>query len=159
MKAFVNKGAELERRKITCQPIPALWAALGARTGIAWQRFPFDPSSVDQVPRQPGFFCFFVGDPPANLPAVGFPLYFGRTERTLRRKFALYVNEQRDGGIRPQTRDFLEIFEGELTFLCSPFDGPSDQMNDLAREMLDALRPSFSDFAYEAEARPGGGAW
>ena len=38
MKAFVDEVTELERRKITCQPIPSLWAALGARTGIAWQR-------------------------------------------------------------------------------------------------------------------------
>ncbi len=159
MRAFLDDIAELERRKITCQPIPNLWSALGARTDIHWQRFPFVPGATNQIPREPGFFCFFVGDPPATLPAIGFPLYFGRTERTLRRRFATYVNEQQDAGLRPQVRDFLEVFEGELTFLCSPFDGTPEQMNDLARVILDALRPAFSDSGYEAEAQPGQGAW
>jgi len=159
MRAFIDEVAELERRRITCQPIPARWATLATRADLNWQRFTFEAGATDQIPREPGFFCFFVGDPPATLPPVGFPLYFGRTDRTLRRRFAVYLLEQQDDATRPQVRDFLEIFEGELTFYCSTFDGTPDQMSQTAHDIIDALRPAFSDPEYIAEAQVGEGAW
>lgn len=159
MKAFYDEVAEAERRVITCQPIPAKWATLAARTDIQWEKFPFEASAAGDIPRSPGFFCLFVGDPPADFPAVGFPLYFGRTDRTLRRRFATLIQEQQGAVPRPQVRDFLEVFEGELTFLCSVYDGPADKMTETAQEILDALRPAFSDPEFAAAAQLGQGAW
>lgn len=160
MRAFLNEVTELDRRRITCQPIPARWATLASRRDLNWRRFPFDRNSLSDIPTDPGFFCFFVGPPPESLPPVGFPLYFGRTEhRNLRYRFAEYIQEQGDPTARPQVRDFLEIFEGELVFLCSTFSGTPEEMILTGRQILDALRPAFSETAYEAEAQPGQGAW
>ena len=160
MRAFLDELTELERRRITCQPIPARWAGLEARSDLDWRRFPFNRTAMGEIPTDPGFFCFFIGPPPESLPPVGFPIYFGRTEhRNLRFRFAQYIQEQGDPDIRPQVRDFLEVFEGELFFLCARFTGSPEEMTSTARQILDALRPAFSDPAYEAEAQPGQGAW
>lgn len=158
MRAFYEDVAQLERRKITCQPIPARWGAFEGRD-MRWQKFPFAQAETGRIPRGPGFFCFFVGPPPASLPPVGYPLYFGRTEDTLRRRFAEYIQEQQGAVSRPQARDFLEIFEGELFFMCTTFDGDPEAAADAARELREALQPAFSDTEYEASVAPGEGAW
>jgi hypothetical protein len=158
MRAFYEDVAQLERRKITCQPIPARWPAF-ARHAMRWQKFPFSQTEAGRVPREPGFFCFFVGQPPASLPPVGYPLYFGRTESTLRRRFAEYIQEQQGVVSRPQVRDFLEIFEGELFFMCTTFNGSADEAAEAAREIREALQPAFGDSEYEASVELGQGAW
>lgn len=158
MQAFYEDVAQLERRKITCQPIAARWAAFEGRA-MQWQKFAFLQSEAGRLPREPGFFCFFVGPPPASLPPVGYPLYFGRTEDTLRRRFAEYIQEQQRTVSRPQERDFLEVFEGELFFMCTTFDGSPQEAATAAREIRAALQPAFGDSGYEASLKPPQGAW
>ena len=102
MRAFLDEAEEHALRLITCQPIPARWTALAQRTDLNWQKIAFNGAELNSVPREPGFFCFFIGPPPSSLPPVGYPLYFGKTERTLRRRFAEYIQEQHDRASRPQ---------------------------------------------------------
>ncbi len=158
MQAFYEDVAQLERRKITCQPISSRWAAFEGRD-MVWQKFPFAAGEAESLPRECGFFCLFVGPPPASLPPVGYPLYFGRTEDSLRRRFAELIQEQQRIVSRPQERDFLEVFEGELFFMCTPFDGSPDEVANAARELRAALMPAFGGSEYEASLEPPKGAW
>lgn len=158
MKAFLE-GLGLEHRLITCQPIPARWAAFEARDDLTWTSIPFEAAAVDQVPQGHGFYCFFVGPPPNALPAVGYPLYLGRTWRTLRQRFREYLREQNDPGGRYHVRKFLNVFEGELAFMCTEFNGTYDELVATERALLDAMMPAYSDSGYSAEVRAGRGAW
>ena len=159
MKAFLEGIAGLELRKITCQPIPARWGAVAGRERLRWERFDFDAGAVDTIPQHPGFYCFFLGPPPDGLPPVGYPLYLGKTERTLRQRYREYLREQAAGEGRTHVRKFLDVFEGELAFLCTTFNGTHDEVMAMERALLDALMPAYSDSGYSAEVRAGRGAW
>ncbi|HEY0034197.1 MAG TPA: hypothetical protein VGB81_13100, partial [Devosia sp.] len=102
---------------------------------------------------------FFVGPPPATLPPVGYPMYLGRTSRTLRQRFREYLREQHDPTGRQHVRKFLNVFEGELSFMCTEFNGPYAQLVATERALLDAMMPAYSDSGYSAEVRAGRGAW
>lgn len=159
MKAFLEDIATLELRKITCQPVPARWASFHGRTDLQWQPFPFSAGALRRIPQQPGFYCFFVGPPPSCLPQVGYPMYLGKTERTLRTRFAEYLREQNEQSGRVHVRKFLNVFEGELMFMCTEFAGNHQEVLDTERALLDAMMPAYSDSGYSAEVRAGKGAW
>lgn len=159
MKAFLEAEFGLELRLITCQPIPERWAAFDPRDDLEWKGFPFDPASRDLIPRSQGFYCFFVGPPPRALPSVGYPMYLGRTRRTLRERFGEYLLERDDPAGRRHVRKFLNVFDGELTFMCTEFDGDYDALVATERALLDAVMPAYSDSGYSADVRAGRGAW
>jgi len=159
MKAFLEDVLGLEGRLITCQPIPARWAPFGQRNDLNWISVPFDAAQRDQVPLARGFYCFFVGPPPGALPAVGYPMYLGRTGRTLRTRFGEYLREQDDPGGRLHVRKFLNVFAGELTFMCTEFNGDDRALAETERALLNAVMPAYSDSGYSAETRAGRGAW
>lgn len=159
MKAFLEGIAVDELRRIECQPFPARWAALAHRDELRWRAYPFEDAAAGRVPSEPGFYCFLVGPPPAALPQVGYPLYLGKTERTLRIRFREYLREQNDNTGRLHVRKFLNVFEGELTFMCTTFDGTHQEVIDTERALLDAMMPAYSDSGYTAEVRAGRGAW
>lgn len=159
MRAFLEDVATLELRIIRCQPIPARWAAFEGRADLDWIRVPFENGAIDRVPRSKGFYCFFVGPPAGALPPVGYPMYLGRTWRTLRQRFSEYLREQHDPAGRQHVRKFLNVFEGELTFVCTGFNGTYKELVDTERALLDAVMPVYSDSGYSAEVRAGRGAW
>lgn len=159
MRAFLEDIAGLELRVISCQPIPARWTAFEGRDDLNWIGIPFEERAINRVPRSQGFYCFFVGPPGGVLPPVGYPMYVGRTSRTLRERFQEYLREQHDTAGRTHVRKFLNVFEGELTFMCSEFNGAYDELVATERALLDAIMPAYSDSGYSAEVRAGRGAW
>ena len=159
MKAFLEEIAGLELRKVVCQPIPARWTPFAGRTELQWRRYRFDVTTASHIPEEPGFYCFVVGPPPTTLPQVTFPMYLGKTERTLRIRFGEYLRERHDPAGRFHVRKFLQTFEGELDFMCTAFRGTHDQVVATERALLDAIMPSYSDSGYSAEVRAGRGAW
>jgi len=159
MRAFLEGVAGLELRKIICQPIPARWMTFTGRTELQWTRYPFDAAAFSRIPSEPGFYCFVVGPPPSTLPQVTFPMYLGKTERTLQIRFGEYLREQHDANGRLHVRKFLQVFEGELDFMCTVFRGTHQEVVDTERALLDAMMPSYSDSGYSAEIRAGRGAW
>lgn len=86
-------------------------------------------------------------------------MYLGKTERTLRERFGEYLTEQGDPNGRVHVRKFLRVFEGELSFVCTLFDGSHEQVRAIETSLLDALMPAYSDSGYSAEVRAGKGAW
>lgn len=159
MNAFLEGIATLELRRIVCQPVPARWAPFHGRADLQWQPFPFNAAALQSIPQQPGFYCFFVGPPPAALPQVGYPMYLGKTERTLRARFAEYLREQNEDAGRVHVRKFLNVFENELTFMCTHFAGIRQEVKATETALLDAMMPAYSDSGYTAEVRAPREAW
>lgn len=159
MRAFLEGVAGLELRLITCQPIPARWTAFHGSNALTWEEIPFQPQSITQVPQIKGVYCFVVGPPPMSLPSVRYPMYVGRTKRPLRERFQEYLREQHSPAGRYHVKKFLNVFEGELTFLCAQFAGTYQELVRAERDVMDAMMPAYSDSGYSAEVRAGRGAW
>lgn len=153
MDAFQQEIQGFEQRRLNCVPVPKLWNAFHAKYQIEWTSVPFDVGSRPQIPQESGFYCFFIGLPPPTLPPVGYPVYVGKTERTLRVRFNEYLREQKDAKGRIRARKFLGIFEGELTFAFTAFNGTSAQIKEIETALHDALQPSYSDVGFSAEIR------
>lgn len=159
MDAFLLGLAEEDSRLVKMQPWPKRWADFHAKHQLVWTHFQFAPSSANVIPTVPGLYCFFVGQPPASLPPVGYPMYVGKTERTLRIRFGEYLREQNDPGGRVRVRKFLNVFEGELYFSCTPFNGTAAQVKEVETDLHNALMPAYSDIGYSAEVRQKRQAW
>ena len=159
MDAFLQGLAEGEQRLVTMQPWPKRWADFDARHTFVWSHFDFDRSTAPTIPDQPGFYVFFVGLPPVSLPPVGYPLYVGKTERTLRVRFSEYLREQHSARGRVRVRKFLSVFEGELYFSCAPFHGTPAEVKAVETELHNALMPPYSDIGFSADVREGRQAW
>lgn len=157
MDPFIEGLLSLEARRITCQPIPKRWIDFCGLHQLQWHRFSFNEASQDTIPEVPGFYCFLVGPAPSSLPPVGYPMYLGKTERTLRQRFYEYLNEQDRG--RVHVRKFLNVFRGELTFTCTAFRGNQGEVKLMETALLDALMPAYSDSGFSADVRAGRGAW
>lgn len=69
------------------------------------------------------------------------------------------MRERQDPAGRYHVRKFLNVFEGELTFMCTEFNGTYEELVATERELLDAMMPAYSDSGYSAEVRAGRGAW
>lgn len=147
----------LEARRIVCQPVPKRWTDFCELHQLQWDRFSFNEASLDTIPAVPGFYCFMIGPAPSGLPPVGYPMYLGKTERTLRARFYEYLREQEEG--RVHVRKFLNVFRGELTFTCTSFRGDKDIVKSIETALLDALMPAYSDSGFSADVRAGRGAW
>ncbi|WAC59650.1 hypothetical protein [Brevundimonas sp. SL130] len=159
MDAFLQSLAEGEQRLVKCQPMPSRWMAFAAKHPFTWTHVPFSAATGEQVPQEPGFYCFFVGLPPASLPPIGFPLYVGKTERTLRTRFREYVREKDDDEGRVRARKFLKVFEGELYFSFTVFRGTPAEVKAIETELHNALMPAYSDIGYDADVREARQAW
>ena len=159
MDAFLAELTSDELRRITCAPHPRRWKAFGDLYSLEWDYVPFERAAARRVPNTPGVYCFYLGNPPRSLPSVGYPLYVGKTARTLRKRFGEYVDEQQSAGGRTRVRKFLKVFEGELYFSCAPFRGSPAEVRDLETALHDALMPSYSDIGFSAQVRSGRMAW
>lgn len=153
MDAFLQSIAGFEQRRLTCIPMPVLWMAFDAKYGFQWTNIPFGLASRDLIPKAPGFYCFFIGLPPSTLPPVGYPVYVGKTERTLRERYNEYLREQDKSAGRKRARKFLKIFEGELTFSYITFDGSPADVKAIETDLHDALQPSYSNTGFSADIR------
>lgn len=159
MRAFLEGLAGLELRLIRCQPIPARWVAFHSANALTWDEIPFNAQSLQTVPQVQGVYCFVVGPPPTSLPSVRYPMYVGQTKRTLRQRFQEYLRERDDPAGRYHVRKFLNVFDGELTFMCAQFSGTYQALVRMERDVMDAVMPAYSDRGYSAEVRAGRGAW
>jgi hypothetical protein len=148
-----------ELRTIKCAPYPARWLEFEQNYPLQWTYTPFDAAHLQYIPQEPGIYCFFVGMPPACLPPVGYPLYVGRTERTLRIRYSEYLDEEDDDVGRVRVRKFLKVFTGELHFAAATFHGDHDAIKALETAALDALMPTYSDLGFTAETRAKRSAW
>jgi len=153
MDAFLMSQSSDELRRLNCLPVPSAWIAFGQKYKLSWTAVPFGPTTSAGVPTVPGFYCFFVGYPPGGLPPVGYPLYVGKTERTLRRRFGEYLREKNSPSGRGRVRKFLKVFEDEIMFLFAPFHGTAKQVKEIETALHDALRPPYSDVGFSAEVR------
>ena len=159
MNAFLLGIGEDELRLVKMQPWPKRWADFHAKHALTWTHFTFAAGSRAAIPTVPGLYCFFVGLPPGSLPPVGYPMYVGKTERTLRLRFGEYLREQHDDLGRVRVRKFLNVFEGELYFSCTPFSGTPAQVKEIETDLHNALMPAYSDVGYSAEIRQKRQAW
>ena len=159
MDAFLLGLAEDDHRLVKMQPWPKRWAEFHAKHQLVWAHYSFAPGSANEIPTTPGLYCFFVGLPPASLPPVGFPMYVGKTERTLRVRFAEYLREQDNEKGRVRVRKFLNVFKDELYFSCTSFVGTGAQVKELETDLHNALMPAYSDIGYSAEVRQKRQAW
>lgn len=153
MDAFLEELAADEMRKIKCFPMPRRWADFSAKHKLIWNHTPFDKASHPLVPNEPGFYCFVVGLPGTALPPIGYPLYVGKTERTLNTRFGEYLREQNSERGRVRVRKFIKVFEGELLFFFTHFNGTPDEVKKIETELHDALMPPYSDTGFSAEVR------
>jgi hypothetical protein len=153
MDAFLEELSDDAFRRATFCPMPSRWAEFAARHDFAWEHVPFDPARQHEVPDEPGFYCFFIGLGPQVLPPIGYPLYVGKTERTLRLRFGEYVTEKNRANGRKRVRKFLKVFDGELIFSCTRFTGTPQQVKAIETELHDALMPPYSDIGFSAEVR------
>ncbi|MCD9045526.1 hypothetical protein [Luteimonas sp. MHLX1A] len=153
MDAFLEGLAGDELRKISCLPKPARWADFSAKHRLAWQHTRFERANHSAIPAQPGFYCFVVGLLGPALPPIGYPLYVGKTERTLHKRFGEYLREQESARGRARVRKFIKVFEGELLFFFAHFYGTPQEVKDVEMELHDALMPAYSDIGFSAEVR------
>lgn len=153
MDAFLQELAGDELRKISCLPKPARWADFSAKHKLVWQHTLFEKGNHALIPEEPGFYCFVVGLPGTALPPIGYPLYVGKTERTLHTRFGEYLREQEAEKGRTRVRKFIKVFQGELLFFFTHFDGTPQEVKDIETELHDALMPAYSDTGFSAEVR------
>ena len=150
MEAFMQEIAVEEARLFTCQPMPLEWAKFASKYKFKWSQVHFHVDNAGKIPTAPGFYCFFIGVAPSSLPPIGYPLYVGKTERTLRLRFRDYVREKASGRGRVHIRRFLHAFDDELTFFYTPFKGTQKSVQKIERELHDALRPPFGQIGFSA---------
>jgi hypothetical protein len=159
MDAFLEGLAGDEARRIDCVPKPARWADFSAKRKLDWKHIPFNKVNHAAVPEKPGFYCFVVGLPGTSLPPIGYPLYVGKTERTLRIRFGEYLKEEHSERGRVRVRKFIKAFQGELLFFYTDFHGTSAEVKEIETELHDALMPPYSDVGFSAEVRESRGAF
>ncbi|TIL65609.1 hypothetical protein [Mesorhizobium sp.] len=159
MDPFLLDLAADEMRTIKCAPYPARWLDFHQHYPLVWNFIPFAEANHAQVPDQAGIYCFFVGLPPSSLPPVGYPLYVGKTERTLRQRFIEYISEEDHDTGRVRVRKFLKVFQGELHFAAAAFQGTHDEIMTLETAAMEALMPVYSDLGFKAETRAKRSAW
>lgn len=151
MEAFMQDVLLEDARRFTSQPMPLEWEKFAKKHKFKWSQVHFHGDNATKVPTKPGFYCFFIGVAPAALPPIGYPLYVGKTERTLRVRFGDYVREKKKVHGRLHIRRFLHIFENELTFYYTPFSGTKKSILKIESELHDALRPPFCQIGFSAE--------
>jgi hypothetical protein len=148
-----------EARNITCAPYRTRWAEFNKDYPLLWNYVEFNKHSHPSVPNCPGVYCFFVGLPGISLPAVGYPLYAGQTERTLRIRYGDYLVEKDSKTGRVHVRKFLNVFWGEVLFAFAAFSGDREQVKTVERRLNDALMPVYSRNDFSADTRAKRGAW
>lgn len=159
MDAFMEELAGDEMRRIKCLPKPARWADFSAKRKLDWKHIEFTKANHPVVPDEPGFYCFVVGLPGTSLPPIGYPLYVGKTERTLKKRFGEYLREENSARGRIRIRKFLKVFKGELLFFYTDFHGTSAEVKEIETELHDALMPPYSDVGFSADVREPRGAF
>lgn len=167
MDAFFEDMDELNRRTIKCAPYPSKWKKFSDRYDLAWKKVEFSEEKKEQIPEKPGIYCFFVGHEFGALPPVGYALYVGivgisekqKSLRTLRRRYAEYLSEKDNPAGRNHVRWFLNVFKGELVFLCAVSDMSPDDLKAMERALNDALMPPFSKRDFSAAVATQRNAW
>lgn len=158
MNPFLIGLAKNRYRRIICEPHPKRWTKFCNDFHLNWQAVPFRRGGAAVLPQAAGFYCFFVGEPPAHLPRVLFPLYAGETV-DLRRRYQDYVREKNNPDGRIPVREMLHVFSGEVGFAYALFAGERPERLAIEKQLNDALMPWYGTKDFSADVKRGRRPW
>ncbi len=126
---------------------------------LNWATVNFNAQQIKTVVAQPGMYAFSVVANRLGLPPHGFVLYIGQTgakhdARTLRIRAGEYLKEKKTGK-RRHVWEFLNKWSGHLHFHFAPLDPKTNDLEDVEKNLNDALMPPYSvnDFTLEIKAQ------
>ncbi len=157
--AFLQQVGLDRLRIVRTQPYPDRWRDFCSQYNLIWDFTPFELARANQVPTSPGVYCFYIGHDLQCLPAFGLSLYGGITVRSLRTRFREYFRERDSERGREWVRQFLLVFDGELSFGWSPVDSTTTDLRTLEKQFNDAMMPHYSVKDFSAGVRAGRHAW
>lgn len=157
--AFLQEVGLDRLRIVKTQPYPDRWRDFCAHYNLTWTFTPFERERADQITNAPGVYCFHIGHDLTCLPTFGLSLYGGITIRSLRTRFLEYFRERDSEQGRQWVRQFLFVFDGELSFGWSPVDTAAIDLKTLERNFNDAMMPHYSVKDFSAAVRAGRNAW
>ena len=148
---FLINSASKELRIVKLPLYPSRWQKFCEKYQLTWDFTLFESNHADQVPEEPGLYCFYIGHDFNCLPKFGLCLYGGITKRTLRIRFKEYVREQNRENGRPWVKKFLKVFQGELSFGWTIVENSTNNLSTLEKEFNDAMMPPYSIRNFSAE--------
>jgi hypothetical protein len=163
MDAFLEEQAAHGLRIIRCVPYPTRWESFTKKHALSWTFVDFNKGGAAAVPAVAGFYCFFVGPAPANLPPAGYPLYAGETQN-LQKRYGNYLVEKNSKTGRDHVKKFLKVFEDEVRFAFAEWPSSSPPVTKpglraVEKELNDALMPQYSRKDFSAAVKAKIGAW
>jgi excinuclease UvrABC nuclease subunit len=119
---------------------PWQWKAYKASANLQWTWVPFEESATGSVPEGPGVYAFLIEPRLAtNLPAA-YPMYVGKTDRSLRQRFSEYHLEAQNPNKRLHIIMLIQRYQEFLYFYCAPLDPPVSP-EAVESELIDAIVP------------------
>lgn len=131
---------------------PKQWTLYNFSDLFNWEIHPFQRDKVDQIPIEPGVYCFIIQPGIANHPYCSYLMYVGMTKRPLRERFKQYFSEKRniENG-RPKILKLLHVYQDYLHFCCTGI-AETERIEDIEDKLLNAFIPPCND-EYPAEIR------
>ena len=135
--------------------VPRRWASLsaGPAAALTWLAFPFVDASRVQIPSAPGVYAFLIAPGAAGDLNASYLMYIGKTDRTLRERFAEYLREASSDRIRPKLLRILPLYPDHLIFACAVLP-PQVSPKDVEAALLEAFLPPGNDQVPAAVQRP-----
>ena len=132
---------------------PKSWRRFKPPLDMQWKRVKFTASALGKVDATRGIYAFVFEMPKVAIPAHGYVMYVGITDRTLNKRFGEYLKEEVSVCARARVGYMLETFKRNLYFHFVPIADTNIDLEDLETNLLNAIRPPMNTHDMSAEIR------
>ena len=127
---------------------PKQWSKSQVKIPLAWQDLRFSQENKKNVPKKRGIYAFIINHQNNHFPSHGYIMYIGITgakseKRTLNDRFGDYLRDKKNDK-RPRINYMLNKYEDDLVFSYVPIDNQKIDLEQLEKDLNDALLPPFS---------------
>lgn len=133
---------EFAQRDIGFTLVPAQWRQYTNAAPLSWTQVKFTDAGLSTIPTLPGIYAFVIRHANILFPPHGYIMYIGITDRTLRKRYREYLNEQARCK-RPHIHRLLTRFVDDVEFYYSAQDATVD-LEALETDLLGAILPPLN---------------
>jgi hypothetical protein len=130
---------------------PRYWKKFKSSCPLNWQKVPFTARQKANVAQMRGIYAFVFEMPRVALPAHGYIMYVGITERQLDTRFGEYLRESDSIRARYRVGYMLQRFKSHLYFHFVPISDTAVDLEGLEGDLLNAICPPMNANDMSAE--------
>ncbi|MEO5912540.1 MAG: hypothetical protein ABIP95_16770 [Pelobium sp.] len=121
---------------------------------INWTSVKFEETNKDSIPRSKGVYAFSVKPEYLGLFETNYLFYIGKTNRTLRERFAEYVADAKGKG-KPRAKVFhmMKMFSDYLHFNFAPLN-TTLEVNLAEDQLINTFVPNVNSVVAKAKIKP-----